>query len=308
VTSAPPTDRQLTAFLTHLRVECGLSQNTLAAYGRDLRELLADLAEHGVTALDAVGPRDLSDHLARLKTERDLSSASITRHLAAIRVFFRWLTAEGRLPENPADWLERPTRWQRLPGVLSPNQVKRLLDAPSPDDNPTGPPLWLRDKALLEMLYASGLRASELAGLGVDDLHRTLRVVRVTGKGNRQRLVPLGKPAEAAVEAYLAECRPKLVKPDGRDRARLLLSRTGRPLERVAIWQIVKRLAARAGLRDVHPHTLRHSFATHLLMGGADLRSVQEMLGHADIATTQIYTHVDRSRLKDVHKRFHPRP
>jgi integrase/recombinase XerD len=310
MTTAAP-DRDLTAFLTHLRVECGLSPHTLSAYGRDLREMLADLAEHGVGSLHDLGPRDLSAHLARLKTERNLAASSITRHLAAIRVFFRWLTAEGRLPENPADWLERPTRWRRLPGVLSPNQVRRLLDAPALEGDETdgkSVPLWLRDRALLELLYASGLRASEVAGLEVDDLHRTLRVVRVTGKGNRQRLVPLGRPAEEAVDAYLASCRPRLLRPDGRDKGRLLLSRTGRPLERVAIWQIVKRQAARAGLRDVHPHTLRHSFATHLLMGGADLRSVQEMLGHADIATTQIYTHVDRSRLKDVHKRFHPRP
>ena len=310
MTTAAP-DRDLTAFLTHLRVECGLSPHTLSAYGRDLREMLADLAEHGIASLDDLGPRDLSAHLARLKTERNLAASSITRHLAAIRVFFRWLTAEGRLAENPADWLERPTRWRRLPGVLSPNQVRRLLDAPALDGDETDAktvPLWLRDRALLELLYASGLRASEVAGLAVDDLHRTLRVVKVTGKGNRQRLVPLGRPAEEAVDAYLADCRARLLKPDGRDKGRLLLSRTGRPLERVAIWQIVKRQAARAGLRDVHPHTLRHSFATHLLMGGADLRSVQEMLGHADIATTQIYTHVDRSRLKDVHKRFHPRP
>lgn len=304
---APESERTLGAFLAHLRVECGLSRNTLSAYGADLREMIEDLARHGVGSLERVGPRDLSEHLVRLKTERDLAAASITRHLAAIRVFFRWLTAEGRLAENPADWLERPTRWRRLPGVLSPNQVRRLLDAPGPERGAKGPPLWLRDKALVELLYASGLRASELAGVGADDLHEALRVVRVTGKGNRQRLVPLGKPAEAAIEGYLRECRPRLVRPDGRDRGRLLLSRTGRPLERVAIWQIVRRLAAKAGLRDVHPHTLRHSFATHLLMGGADLRSVQEMLGHADIATTQIYTHVDRSRLKDVHKRFHPR-
>jgi integrase/recombinase XerD len=300
---------QLDAFLAHLRIECGLSAATLEAYGRDLRELRDDLARQGVSDIIAASPRQLSEHLRDLKRKRDLSGASVIRHLASIRVFFRWLAAEGVIEENPADTLERPTRWQRLPGVLSPKQVKRLLNAPAPSNggSDSGPPLWLRDRAMLELMYACGLRATEVSRLGVEDFHRDLRVVKVTGKGNQQRLVPVGKPAESAIDDYGERCRPDLLRPDGRDQGHLLLSRTGRPLERVAVWQIVKKVARQAGLEKVHPHVLRHSFATHLLMGGADLRTVQEMLGHADIATTQVYTHVDRSHLKDVHRRYHPR-
>jgi integrase/recombinase XerD len=228
-----------------------------------------------------------------------------------VRVFCRWLHARGLVAEDPSQILERPTRWKKLPGVLSPKQLKALIESPRPEaarkDGPEQPPLWLRDRAMLELMYASGLRASEVGALGLTDLHDTLGVVRVTGKGNKQRLVPVGKPAQNAIRAYMSECRVVLVRPDGRDKGRLLLSRSGRPLERVAVWQIVKRHAATAGLRDVHPHMLRHSFATHLLAGGADLRVVQELLGHADISTTQIYTHVDRSRLRDVHRKHHPR-
>ena len=241
-----------------------------------------------------------------------MASSTVARHLATIKVFCRWMTAEGYVEENPADLLEQPTRWKRLPGTLSPSQVKRMIETAVPPLQETqskGPPLYLRDRALLELLYACGLRASEASDLDSDALHPALRVLKVTGKGRRQRLVPMGEPAEAALDAYMRECRPELVRTPPLDGGRLLLSRTGRPLERSMVWRIVKKAAAGAGLPGtVTPHTLRHSFATHLLMGGADLRSVQEMLGHADIATTQIYTHVDKARLKDVHRRFHPRP
>ncbi|MBX3375440.1 MAG: tyrosine recombinase [Phycisphaeraceae bacterium] len=295
-------------FLAFIRVECGLAPNTLDAYDRDLHDLLDDLSRRSVGGAEDITPRHLSEHLARLKTDRNMESSSVIRHLATIKVFGRWLTARGFVKENPAEVLDRPHRWKRLPGVMSPTQLKALLAAPKPgraeDD---GPPLWLRDRAMLELMYASGLRASEVGAVGTTDLHETLGVVRVTGKGRKQRLVPVGKPAAAAIKAYLSDCRPHLAKADGRDRGRLLLSRSGRPLERVAVWQIVKRNAAEAGLKGVHPHMLRHSFATHLLAGGADLRVVQEFLGHADIATTQVYTHVDRSRLKDVHRKHHPR-
>jgi integrase/recombinase XerD len=296
-------------FLAFIRVECGLSANTVVAYERDLTDLLVDLTERGVTSAAAVAPRDLARHLAALKTERGMAATSIIRHLATIKVFFRWLAARGVISENPAEILERPTRWRKLPGVLSPRDLKRLVEAPAaPTTTAKGqPPLWLRDRAMLELMYASGLRASEVGNLGLTDLHETLGVVRVTGKGRKQRLVPVGKPALGAISDYLQGCRPGLVRPDGRDQGRLLLSRSGRPIERVAVWQIVKRHAAAAGLRHVHPHVLRHSFATHLLAGGADLRVVQELLGHSDIATTQVYTHVDRSHLKAVHHRHHPR-
>jgi integrase/recombinase XerD len=314
-------------FEAYLRVECGFSANTLAAYRRDLRDLALDLAPRGKAGPEAVGPRDLADHLARLKTERQLNGSSIVRHLATIRVFFRYLVSTNRLKASPADQVDNPTRWKRLPQVFSPRQAKALIEshrAPAPPPAETAPPtpastepkparagpldeaLALRDRALLELLYACGLRASEAAGVRTDDVKPSLGVVLVTGKGDKQRLVPVGKPALAAIERYLREARPMLAR-GGHDGGRLLLSRTGRPLERVAVWQLVKRHAAAAGIEKAYPHALRHSFATHLLAGGADLRVVQELLGHADIGTTQIYTHVDRSRLKDVHRRYHPR-
>ncbi|MFG0285266.1 MAG: tyrosine recombinase [Phycisphaerales bacterium JB039] len=296
--------RQL--FFDFIRVECGLSRNTLDAYRRDLDDLLVALARAGVTEPSGITPRLLAEHLASLKTERGLIATSIIRHLATTRIFCRWLTSRGMLESNPAEPLERPMRWQKLPGVLSPRQMRDLLGAPRPPE--TGPDnrLWLRDRAMLELMYACGLRASEVCGLGAGDLSDTLRTLRVMGKGQRERLVPVGEPAMAAVEAY-RPVRAELLRPDGRDKGRLLLSRTGRPLDRVAVWQIVRRWALAAGIRDAHPHQLRHSFATHLLSGGADLRVVQELLGHADISTTQIYTHVDQRRLKSIHARYHPR-
>jgi len=247
----------------------------------------------------------LAAHLRTLHVERGLDATSIVRHLATLRVFFRWLAANRRISSDPAQLLERPMRWRRLPDVMTAAQMKRLLEAPAPEHGE----LWLRDKAMLELLYAAGLRASEVGGLRLDQVNRELGMLVVIGKGGRHRLVPIGRPAERWLERYLVELRPHLSRfKDGRDRQRVLLSRTGRPLERVAVWQIVRRNALAAGLSDVHPHRLRHSFATDLLRGGADLRVVQELLGHADIGTTQVYTHVDRSRLRDVMRKHHPRP
>lgn len=300
------------AFLAFLRVECGLARNTLDAYARDLRDLVTDLAAKGVAGVTQVTPHHLVDHLASLRSGRRLASSSVARHLATIRMYFRFLIAGGHIENDPTEWLERPSQWKRLPGLLSPPQIKALLAAPKPPEigderTEQALPLWLRDRAILELMYASGLRASEVGSLETRDLQPTLAVVTVTGKGNKQRLVPFGRPAGRALDQYLKDCRPMLSRPDGRDKGRLFLSRTGRPLERVAVWQIVRRNAEAAGLRDVHPHMLRHSFATHLLSGGADLRVVQELLGHANITTTQIYTRVDQPRLKEVHRRFHPR-
>ncbi len=306
-------------FMAYLRVECGLSKNTLEAYDRDLRDLVADLHSAGVKSPADITPRVLSEHLAALKSKRGMTGSSVLRHLATVRVWCRFLVSTEQIKKNPTEILDRPTRWKKLPTVLSPTQMKALLSAAGrvevkpvrdgaakPGPRRAQAPLHLRDTALLELIYACGLRASEAAGVGLDDIKPAAGVVLVTGKGDKQRLVPVGKPALAAVEAYVRGCRPMLAK--GRDGGRLLLSRNGRPLDRIAIWQIVKRTAAAAGLSKVHPHVLRHSFATHLLTGGADLRVVQELLGHADIGTTQIYTHVDRSRLKDVHRQHHPRP
>jgi integrase/recombinase XerD len=319
LTLAPGFEKLRAQFHAFLKIECGLAGNSLDAYDRDLRELLADLTAAGRSAASEITPRDLSTHLARLHSERSLSGTSVTRHLATTKVFCNWLLSTGLIQENPAEALDRPHRWKKLPGVLSPRQMRALVEAPKPAPDADDPdprdsaPLHLRDRAMLELMYACGLRASEVATLNTKDLHPTLAVVLVTGKGDKQRLVPIGEPAQRAVREYLEHCRPKLAtgdkaaRPD-RSQGRLLLSRTGRPLERVAVWQLVKKNAALAGLAHVHPHMLRHSFATHLLSGGADLRVVQELLGHADIGTTQIYTHVDSSRLKSVHTKFHPRP
>ena len=292
-------------FLTYVRVEAGLSPATIDAYRRDLDDLVTDLVKDGVRSPAEVTPERLAGHIRALHRDRGLQPSSIARHLSTMRMFFRFQDACGRIDGNPADPLETPTRWKRLPGVLTPRQMRRLIEAASPDAGR----LWRRDRALVELMYAAGLRATESCTLRVQDFNETLGVLLVSGKGGRQRLVPVGTPAKAATTVYLEEQRPALADhDDGRDEERLLLSHTGRPLHRVAVWQIIRRLAARAGLENVHPHMLRHSFATHLLVGGADLRVVQELLGHADIATTQIYTHVDRSRLREVVAKHHPRP
>ena len=292
-------------FLGYLRVEAGLAPATLEAYGRDLRQLAEDLDARGVHGPGAVTMPILAGHLQRLHRDRGLDPTTVARHLASIRVYFRYLHANRRVETDPSRLLERPTRWKKLPGVLSPTQMRALVQAPSPEHGA----LWLRDRTMLELMWAAGLRASEVGTLRVNEYHDTLCMLTVTGKGSKQRVVPIGTPAQELVRQYLAECRPHLTRwKDGRDEFRLLLSFSGRPLERVAVWQIVKKYARIAQLRDVHPHTLRHSFATHLVRGGADLRVVQELLGHADIGTTQIYTHVDRSRLRDVVQKHHPRP
>jgi integrase/recombinase XerD len=305
MSSGCPFSQPVRDFLAYLRIEAGLSPATLDAYGRDLRDLTDWLTDQGVGAIDAVTPRKLVEHVRALHKEQGLQPSSITRHLATLRVFFRFMLAEGRIERDPTLVLETPTRWKRLPGVLSPNQMKKLLKAPAPEHGR----LWLRDQAMLELMYGAGLRASEVGGLLLKEYNPTLGVLLVTGKGNKQRMTPIGEPAQLAVEQYLKELRPELAHfDDGRDEGRVLLSNTGRPLERVAVWQIVRKNARNAGLKNVHPHMLRHSFATHLLAGGADLRVVQELLGHSDIATTQIYLHVDRTQLRQVVKKHHPRP
>lgn len=297
-------DQPVLDFLTWLRVEAGLSPATLSAYRRDLRDLSEDMLEHSILSPADVGPRDLADHVQTLHRDRSMQPSSIARHLSTIRMFFKYLEAERRIGRSPAAPLVPPTRWKRLPGVLSPKQMRLLIEAAAPGTSV----LWQRDRALVEVMYGAGLRASETGALRVSDWKQELAVVLVTGKGDKQRLVPIGAPAMTAIAEYCQEFRPHLTRfNDGRHADRLLLSHTGRPIERVAVWQIIRRLAARAGLEDVHPHMLRHSFATHMLAGGADLRVVQELLGHADIATTQIYTHIDRTQLRDVVEKCLPR-
>jgi len=298
-------DQQVRDFFGYLRVEAGLSPATIEAYRHDLLQLRKDLTADGVHGAGDVSPAHLAAHIRGLHRNNGLQSSSVARHLSTIRMFFRYLQASNRIAEDPARLLETPTRWRRLPNVLSPKKMKQLIEAADPESGR----LWQRDRALIELMYAGGMRASEVAGIKLEDFKETLGVVLVTGKGNKQRLVPIGTPAQDSVKQYIAELQPSLLRfDDGRDDGRLLLSNTGRPLERVAIWQIVNRIAKRADLDDVHPHTLRHSFATHMLAGGADLRVVQELLGHSDIGTTQIYTHIDHSQLKSVITKYHPRP
>ena len=314
-----PFARSRDGFVGYLRVECGLAPASIASYQRDLRDLFVDLIEAGVPSPEEATSRNLVAHMQSLKRDKKMQASSVARHRATIRVYYRWLLIQNRLIENPADLLERPTTWKRVPGTLSPGQVQRLIAAASPRNSPKAstradkeqPALWIRDRALLELIYSSGLRASEVGTVCVSDFVIDRRTkagsIRVVGKGGKHRLVPVGDPARDALNDYIKDCRAKLLKGDGKDLGRIFLSVRGRPLERVAIWQLVKRYARLAGLHNVHPHTLRHSFATHLVSGGADLRVVQELLGHADIGTTEIYTHLDRSRLHAMVERIHPR-
>ncbi len=356
-----PLGRTVTDFLDYLVVEAGLSDNTVLAYGRDLREFLRFCRDSKIEKMEDVkpwlvrkyfGPRaavpaasaplggsgapqthnsafgdpnvkaeGLGDSSRvegilpsnRGRDARDTSKTirrgarfdsenSAKRALVAIRMFLRFAKLRRLIEDDGGEVLDTPKTWQRLPIVCNKQQVLRLLEAPSAEE-----PFYLRDKALLELLYATGVRASELASLKTTDVNLDIGYLRCFGKGNKERVVPVGRIAIAATRAYLRDLRPRLAKPQSE--AFLLLSRTGRPLSRIEIWRLVKKYAVRAGMpRNVTVHTLRHCFATHLLSGGADLRSVQEMLGHVDIGTTQIYTHVDHERLRQIHKKFHPRP
>jgi integrase/recombinase XerD len=290
--------RWTAACLDYLRTECHLAANTLAAYRRDLAHFAEWLAGRSAAQL---GVRELSDYMGWLKA-RQLAPASIARHMVALKIFYRYLQLEGIVRDNPAELLGSQKSWQRVPEVLSPVMVQTLLSAPQPRDA-----FWRRDRAMLELLYATGCRASEVSNLALADLHLAERYCLAHGKGSKDRLTPLGEAAAAAIEEYLVHERPALAE-FARSPPWVLLSKSGRRLRREAIWELVKRYARRAGVSgEIGPHTLRHSFATHVLAGGADLRQVQELLGHASIATTQIYTHVEQSRLKRVHRQFHPR-
>lgn len=287
------------AFTAYLQTECHLSLNTVQAYRRDLRRFNEWLAGRKVEKL---GVRELADYASWLN-EQKLAAASLARHLVSLKMFFRYLQLEGMLKDNPVELLGSQKLWERIPSVMTPRQVDALLSAPRASD-----PWWRRDRALLELLYATGCRASELVGLRERDMHLDEAYCLCHGKGDKQRLVPLGKRAIDAVRLYYEEERPRLAVNTSGASQHVLLSRSGKPLRRERLWELVTRYAQRIGAPEgVSPHTLRHSFATHLLAGGADLRMVQEMLGHSSIATTQIYTHVDASRLKAVHNKFHPR-
>lgn len=284
-----------------LALEAGSSRHTVSNYVRDVRRLAAYAVSRGARSPDAITARLLREFVYHLK-DLGLAPSSIRRQVSATRSYFRFLVAEGHVPANPSDRLELPKMWRRVPQVLSIAEIEALMAAPNPDE-----PLAWRDRSLLEITYATGVRASELVALGTDDLWFDDALVRVMGKGGKERLIPVGRRALGAAAIYAREVRPGLDR--GETDGRFFLNARGRPLSRVGAWGIIKRCAARAGLsKRVTPHTLRHSFATHLLEGGADLRAVQEMLGHADLSTTQVYTHVDREYLRTVHRTYHPRP
>jgi integrase/recombinase XerD len=288
------------SFLSYLTVEAGLSENTVLAYGRDLKSFLKYCKSGKISDLQQITPTVVRNYM-RILTQDQKSEGSVKRSVAAIRMFLRFAKLTGLVEDDFVGILESPKIWQRLPTICNKQQIIDLLTAPSPDE-----PFYLRDKAMLELLYATGIRAGELAGLKNSDLNLDIGYLRCLGKGKKERIIPIGRVAIAATAEYLTKLRPRLAKSFSEDF--LLLSRTGRPMSRIEIWRLVKKYAIRAGMpRNLTVHTLRHCFATHLLTGGADLRSVQEMLGHVDIATTQIYTHVDQERLREIHRKFHPR-
>lgn len=304
-------------FLDYLSLERGLSDNTRKAYLADLQSFSSFLQANNLTSCNAVRRKNILDYLTAEK-ERGLSVNSISRRLVAIRMFFAFLTQEGMLARNVTEAMDSPRLWKTLPGVLSLKEVEGLLEAPVGDDR-----ISLRDKALLELLYATGLRVTEIAELKLDDIHFDSDYLRCLGKGNKVRVVPFGGKAKEHLEKYLAAARgdfaPRKATQDtasrrhsetaenGQDRY-VFLTYRGRKFTRKGIWKLIKNYAKRAGIKKtVSPHTMRHSFASHLLANGAPLRVIQEMLGHADIAATQIYTHVDEGRLRTVHARFHPR-
>ncbi len=313
MTPTPPTDplsRALRTYLAHLRVERGLSPNTLAAYGRDLDRYLTYLRAHGVGRPAEVGEGLVTGFLEVLRTGADggarLAPSSASRTVTAVRGWHRFLLAEGVTDTDPSAAVRPPQVGRRLPKALTIEEVRQLLEAASIDDSPVA----LRDRALLELLYATGARISEAVGLAVDDLDRGTGCLRLFGKGRKERIVPVGRYAWDALDAYLVRGRPVLVD-KGHGTPSVFVNTLGRPLSRQSAWAVLQGAAARAGLdgegRRISPHTLRHSFATHLLAGGADVRVVQEMLGHASVTTTQIYTRVTVDHLREVYATSHPR-
>ena len=291
---------QLEGFRDYMALEAGNSAHTVENYLRDLRRFVQFSETRKARSPQSVTRTLLRDFVFLLK-DLGLSPATIRRQVSALHTYFGFLIGEGLLTDDPSDRLETPKRWRTLPEVLSVTEVEAMLATPSADQ-----PLGWRDRALLELGYGAGLRVTELCTLGVQDLLLSEGLVRVFGKGGKERLVPIGRKVIGPVSIYLNQTRPVLDR--GKGEGRVLLNARGAPLSRVGAWGIIKRIATGAGLtKRVTPHTLRHSFATHLLEGGADLRAVQEMLGHADLSTTQIYTHVDRDYLRSVHKQFHPR-
>ncbi|MEN6358487.1 MAG: site-specific tyrosine recombinase XerD [Smithellaceae bacterium] len=290
----------LNRYYQHLLIEKGAAGNTLEAYGRDLNRYLSFLEQKGLTDARSVLPQMVVDFLVQLKSE-GLSANSMNRSLAALRGFYKYLLREKVLEASPLDHIELAKVWMRLPDTVSKEEMALILSQPG-DQTPSA----LRDSAILELLYATGLRVSELISLTMNSINWQVGFLIVMGKGSKERVVPVGKTAYDCVRRYVDEARPAFVKSKATDV--LFLTRFGRAFTRQGLWKIIIAYAKKAGLqKNVHPHTFRHSFASHLLEGGADLRAVQVMLGHSDISTTQIYTHVTKDRLKEIHRKYHPR-
>lgn len=286
-------------FTNHLRVERGLADNTIEAYSRDLTRFLQFLGKTKLSPFD-IAQENITDYIATL--QGNLSIRSIARNLSALKMFFRFLVSDGKIKGNPARRLGVPKLPQRLPEILTVHEVEILLSQPTVSTHQ-----GQRDKAMLELLYATGLRVSELVGLRVSNINLEAGYVRTMGKGSKERMIPMGEKALESLRLYLSNGRIGLLKK--RSSPYLFINSRGKPLTRQGFWKIIKRYRTISGIKkEITPHILRHSFATHLLEGGADLRSVQIMLGHADISTTQIYTHITRERLKQIHEKYHPRP
>jgi len=287
-------------FLNQLWAEAGLSENTLSAYLRDLMSLARYCHEQNLR-FRVIDPATIQNYLMWLSQERKMAISSIYRHLVSVKLFCRFCYQNGHLDKDLSSLIESPKKWSNLPKVMNYRDVDSLLAMPDENDS-----LGMRDRAILELFYATGIRVSELVGLRIGDVSLKMGYLRCFGKGGRERVIPIGSRAIEAVQKYMNELRPQLV--DGKSTDRLFLSRTGRAMDRTNCWRLVVKYARRMGIQGkLSPHTLRHSFATHLMSNGADLRVVQELLGHADVVTTQIYTHVDNKRLKSIHQKFHPR-
>ena len=295
-------ERALEHFIGYLSLERGLVKNSVLAYRSDLSDFIAYLKAHSVDSYMAVTRDDIIDYLADCK-ERGMEVTTLARRLVAIKVFFRYLYQEKFIPEEITSVMDSPKLWRILPEFMSSREVEALMNVYAVNAKDF---LAIRNRAILEVMYACGLRVSEVASLKISSINMEDGVIRVLGKGSKERIVPVGHLALQAIRRYLTKSRPCLLK--NPDETTLFLSHRGKVLDRERIWAIIKEAALQAGItKNIHPHTLRHSFASHLLENGADLRVIQEMLGHADIATTQIYTHVDQRQLLAVHRKFHPR-
>jgi integrase/recombinase XerD len=294
-------ERELEEFIRFLRVERNAAANTIDSYSLDLKRYLQFLGQQGIRSASKVERRHIISFLTLLR-DLGLTPRSISRNFSAVKAFHRFLISEELSGTDPTENVEAPKRSRRLPEVLNPNEIELILEQPNVHHV-----LGIRDRAILETLYATGIRVSELIGLKQTNVLPDQRIIRVFGKGSKERVVPIGRSALLWIRKYQDEARARLSK-RGETNDILFLNSRGKKLSRMAIWKIVHQFSVSAGIKkEVHPHTFRHSFATHLLEGGADLRAVQEMLGHADISTTQVYTHIDREYLKEVHRTFHPR-